>query len=251
MRGEGDLVGDEVALNAISPWLESTRTVDVSAAPLLGNKRRARLIKTHLPASLCPFNTRAKYIYVARHPVSCFASCVDFVRNNLRGFAPDIEEFERWFRSEDLMWWNTWVVHVAGWWRRAECEENVLFLRFEDMVSDSEAVCRQLAEFLDVPPLTETELASVVRKCSFAYMRANADAFEMHSPHILQTVNPFFASGKADRFADISIEVRERISAWCRAECAANSIPLHRLYPDLAHDRELRFIGEEVHACDG
>jgi hypothetical protein len=247
LRGKGDLAGDGITLNAISPWLESTRTVDVSNAPLLGNERRARLIKTHLPASLCPFSTQAKYIYVARHPVSCFASCVDFVRKNLRGFAPDIEEFERWFQS-DSMWWNTWVVHVADWWRRAESEENVLFLRFEDMVSDLEPVCRQLAEFLDLPPLTESELTSVAEKCSFSYMRANVDAFEMHPPHILQAANPFFASGKANRFTDIPMELRQQIIEWCRAECAANSIPMHRLYPDLAHNREVRLIGEQVHA---
>jgi estrone sulfotransferase len=250
LRGEGDLAGEGIALNAVSPWLESNRTVDVSTAPLLGKDRRARLIKTHLPASLCPFSAGAKYIYVARHPASCFASCVDFVRNNLRGFAPDIDEFERWYRSNDWMWWNTWAVHVAGWWRRAECEDNVLFLRFEDMVSDLEAVCRRVAEFLEVAPLTEGELESVVRKCSFAYMRANADAFEMHPPHLLQAANPFFSSGKVDRFADIPMEVRQHINQWCRAECAANSIPIHQLYPDLAHERELRFIGV-AHACEG
>lgn len=246
LRGKSDLAADDTPLNAISPWLESTRTMEVSAAPLIGSDRPARLIKTHLPASLCPFSRRARYIYVARHPASCFASCVDFVRKNLQGFAPDIEEFERWFRSDDLMWWNTWGVHVAGWWRRTECEENVLLLRFEDIVGDPAAACRRIARFLDVPPLSESELASVVEKCSFAPMRANVDVFEMQPPHILQAANPFFASGKTDRFNDIPTEIRRRIIDWCRAECAARSIPIHRLYPDLAADRDPCFAGEAV-----
>jgi hypothetical protein len=238
LRGGGDLAGSGVALGAVSPWLESDRTVGVGDAPLLGDERPSRLIKTHLPASLCPFSPQAKYIYVARHPASCFASCVDYVRNNLHGFSPELAEFEHWFRSDELMWWNTWAVHVAGWWQRARRKANVLFVRFEDMKSDLVAVARRVAEFLDVRPLTESELAAVAGKCSFAYMRQHADAFEMHPPHLLQEAGAFFVSGRSDRHRDIPPEVGKRIADWCRRECAANSFPVHRLYPDLAPDKE-------------
>jgi len=233
-RGRGDLSGRDVPLNAVSPWLEAHTTVGVDAAPVLGDVRPSRLIKTHLPAPLCPWSAEAKYVYVVRHPASCFASCIDFVRGNLRGFAPNIEEFERWFRSDDLMWWNTWVAHVGGWLRLAGRETNILLVRFEDMKSDLGAIARQVAAFLEMPRLTEPEWASVVEKCGFAYMREHADVFEMHPPHLLQAANPFFVSGKANRFVDMPAAVGRRIGDWCLAECDARGVPVRGLYPELA-----------------
>ena len=115
-RGARNLAQEDLPLNAVSPWLESHSGIPLDIAPQVGDERPSRIIKTHLPASLCPFSSRAKYIYVMRHPVSCFASCVDFVCGNLRGFQPDHEQFLEWYRSPDWMWWNTWVQHVRGWW---------------------------------------------------------------------------------------------------------------------------------------
>jgi len=45
---------------------------------------------------LCPYHTAAKYVYVARHPVSCFASCVDFMAANMGAFTPGLDEIEQW-----------------------------------------------------------------------------------------------------------------------------------------------------------
>ena len=233
-RGNRDLAREELPLNALSPWLESHKTVTVDDAPRVGNGPRARIIKTHLPASLCPFSTRAKYICVIRHPVSCFASCVDFVRSNLRGFQPEMDEFLRWYMSNESMWWNTWVEHVDGWWARAEGERNVLFVRFEDMNRDLESVTQKVAEFLELPPLNDHEMSNVCRKCNFEYMRQNAEVFEMHSPHLLQVPGSFFVSGKVDRYSDISLEVRQLIVDWCSRELREKSFPIHRFYPEQA-----------------
>ncbi len=236
-RGNGDLVADGIPLNAVSPWLESFRTVDIDHAPLIGHLPRARVIKTHLPASLCPFSTRAKYIYVVRHPVSCFASCADFIRNNLRGFSLALDELEEWYRSNELMWWNTWAAHVSGWWHRAESESNTLLIRFEDMKRDLATAARQVARLLDVPALTDRELSDVVHKCSFEYMRQNEDLFEMHPPHLLQTPGRFFVSGKVGRCDDVPVRARQRIADWSCAELAARAVPAERLYPELAGHR--------------
>lgn len=233
LGGQGDLAGDGSALGSVSPWLESTRTIGVHQAPLVGRKRPSRLIKTHLPASLCPFSNQAKYIYVVRHPVSCFASCVDYLRNNLKGFAPGLPELEQWFCSAELMWWNTWIDHLAGWWPRADSEPNVLLVRFEDMTKDLPSAVQQVARFLALPPLDESEVAAVVEKCGFAYMREHAEAFEMHPPQLLQAASPYFVSGRADRSRDLPPDAAERIAHWCRAECAARGLPVARLYPDL------------------
>jgi hypothetical protein len=77
LRGGGDLAERGEAMYAVSPWLEGIKSVPMEQARSIGMERPARIIKTHFPADFCPFRSDARYVYVVRHPVSCFASCVD------------------------------------------------------------------------------------------------------------------------------------------------------------------------------
>ncbi|MEO6447140.1 MAG: sulfotransferase domain-containing protein [Gemmatimonadaceae bacterium] len=233
LRGKGTLVDSGQAMYAISPWIEGRKSVTLEDAPRIGDERPSRIIKTHLPAKLCPFSADAKYIYVARHPVSCFASCIDFIDTNVGGMAPGIPAFEEWFTARELMWWGTWTDHVRGWWSLSQEQSNVLFLFFEDMKKDLPGVVRQVASFLGVAPLTEAEAAEVVRKCSFAYMQEFQDNFEMHPPHILQTNAALFVSGTADRYKHVPAEVRQRIAQWAAHELDGSDFPLAKAYPDV------------------
>lgn len=232
-RGQGDLVGSGTALYAVSPWIEGLKSVAIEDAPLIGAERPSRIIKTHLPAQLCPASPEARYVYVARHPVSCLASCIDFVATNAGGMTPDLAVFEEWFCSPELMWWGTWPDHVAGWWQRSARDGNVLFVAFEDMKRDLAATVRQVAAFLEVAPLSEAELARVVEKCGFAYMQRHQEAFEMHPPHVLQTRAELFVRGTADRHQDVPDEAKRRVLAWCAERIRASGAPLARIYPDL------------------
>jgi hypothetical protein len=233
-RGEGNLVETGTALYAIAPWLEGRRSVPVDLAPVLGTERPGRIIKTHLPAQLCPSSPAARYIYVARHPVSCFASCVDFVATNVGAMAPAMAAYEEWFRSPDLMWWGTWPAHVRGWWDRSRSDMNVLFVHFEEMKRDLPQMVRRVAAFLGVAPLTDAELARVVEKTGFAYMQKHQDNFEMHPPHILQTNAALFVRGTTERHLDVPADTRRRILAWAAAEMAGSDFPLAQVYPDVA-----------------
>lgn len=232
-RGNGDIVATGKAMYALSPWIEGRKSVPMEASVPLGTERPSRIIKTHLPASLCPYSGVAKYVYVARHPVSCFASCIDFVDTNVGGMSPELSAFEEWFTSPDLMWWGTWTDHVKGWWARRR-EPNVLFVYFEDMKKDLAGVVRQVAAFLGVAPLTDAELANVVHKCGFAYMQEHQDHFEMHPPHILQTNAELFVAGTADRYKNVPAEIRGRVAAWVVQEMAGSDFPLAERYPDVA-----------------
>ena len=230
-RGQGNLVQSGTTLYAVCPWLEGRKSVSLDGAPLVGAQQR-RIIKTHFPARLCPDAKAARYIYVARHPVSCFASCVDFVVTNVGRMAPPSPAFEEWFCSPDLMWWGTWTDHVRGWWDRAQQDGNVLFVYFEDMKRDLPAIVRRVADFLEVPALTESEVANVVEKCSFEYMQKHQDTFEMQPPHILQTNAALFVSGRADRHRDVSVELQSRLRAWAGSAFPA-AHPVLDFYPDL------------------
>jgi hypothetical protein len=232
-RGAGDIVESGRTLYAISPWLEARKSVPIEDAPLVGEARPGRIIKTHMPVQLCPWSPEAKYIYVARHPVSCFASCIDFVATNIGALAPDLPVVEAWFRSPDLMWWGTWTEHVKGWWQRSEDSDNVLFVHFEDMKKDLAGIVREVAAFLGVAPLSDEETARVVEKTGFRYMQQNKDAFEMNPPHILQTDAELFVRGTADRHKDVPEDVRQRLSAWVVDEMKDSDYPLATRYPDL------------------
>jgi hypothetical protein len=233
-RGAGDLVDSGTALYAVSPWLEALKSVPIDEAPLLGAERPSRVIKTHFPASLCPFSPEARYVYVARHPVSCFASCADFIATNVGALAPDLGVIEEWFCSDGLMWWGTWPAHVVGWWELSQANDNVLFVHFEDMKRDLPDIVRQVTSFLGMRALTDEELDNVVHKCGFQYMQRHKEAFEMHPPHILATDAELFVKGTADRHKDVPDEVRRRILGWSAAELAGSDYPLGEAYPDVA-----------------
>jgi hypothetical protein len=236
-RGNGGLVESGSTMYAQSPWIEGRKSVSIEKAPLIGTGRPTRIIKTHLPASLCPFETAARYIYVARHPASCFASCMDFVATNVGGMVPSMEQFEEWYCSPDLMWWGTWTDHVKGWWQRSREADNVLFVLFEDMKRDLPSVVRQVASFLGVPQLSDAEVASVVETCGFAYMQEHQGTFEMMPPHVLQSRAALFVSGRAERHKDVPDEVRGRVMAWAAREMASSDFPLAKAYPDVAAAR--------------
>jgi hypothetical protein len=230
-RGSGDLVDSGKTMYALSPWLEGRKSVSIEDAPLVGGERPSRIIKTHLPAQLCPFSDGARYIYVARHPVSCFASCIDFVQTNVGAMAPRLPAYEEWYCTSDLMWWGTWTDHVRGWWARSQ-SPNVLFVYFEEMKRDLTGVIRRVADFLRVPPLSDAELAEIERKAGFSYMQQHQTSFEMHPPHILQTNAALFVSGKADRHRDVPADVRDRILDWSARGLAESGFPLGAIYPD-------------------
>lgn len=228
-RGRGDLAERGEALYAVAPWLEGVRSVGLEEAPLIGEERPSRIIKTHFPADLCPVDSAAKYIYVVRHPVSCFASCVDFIRASLGAFAPELEQIRDWFCSED-MWWGSWPRHVEGWWKLSQEHENVLFVRFEDMKSDLPGVARDVTRFLGMAPIDDAELEAIVTKCGFDYMRDHADSFEMQPPHLLAVNAELLVKGTADRYRDVPEHVGQELMAWCFSRFENADFPLAREY---------------------
>jgi Sulfotransferase domain len=233
MRGRADFDDpNQPHLYAICPWIDSINSVSMDAAPLVGEKP-TRIIKCHLPIELCPYSEAAKYIYVARHPVSCFASIVDFNRSMLGPLMPPVTTMADWFCS-DRMYWLPWPRHVEGWWQWAERRNNVLFVHFEDMKRDFGAVCDRVAQFLGYT-LTAEEKRQVTERCSFEYMKNHEEFFEMAPPTMFSVAGgEYMASGKAARHEDVSPALRQRIIDYCRATMSGGEYPVQRFYPDLA-----------------
>ena len=232
-QGGGDLSDDGHGhLAAVSPWLESYNGVTIEDAPLIG-PAQARIIKTHLPATLCPFDEAAKYVYLTRHPVSCFRSCLYFFRDLGGPFAPSEEALLNWFCSDE-MWWGSWPDHVEGFWQWSQAQSNVLFLHFEELKRDLPAVIGRLAHFLEVD-LAESELAHVAEKGSFRYMKTRETHFEMIPPNFFSAGSTFFKSGSLQRHEEADRAQRERILTFCREKLDGCAYPIGRFYPDV-HD---------------
>ncbi len=234
-RGNGDFdVPERSHLYAISPWIDALDSVRMDEAPLVG-KPPVRIVKTHLPTLLCPYAPNAKYIYVARHPVRCFASIVDFNRTLLGPLTPSVATLAEWFCS-DRMYWLPWPRHVDGWWRWAQQHDNVLFVHFEQMASDFASVRDAVAAFLGYA-LTADEKRRIDDRCSFRYMKAHESSFEMAPPTMFSVDRGRFMRGTesdaGERERDVPPDVRERILAYCREGLRASTYPAARFYSDL------------------
>lgn len=232
-KGRGDFRDDGVRhLNVMSPWIDGLNSVSMDAAPLIGDSR-VRIVKTHLPSGLCPWSAEAKYIYVARHPVSCFASVVDYYRTMVGPFLPPAETLAEWFCS-DKLYWGSWPRHVDGYWRWAQEKPNVLFVHFEEMTSDFGGVLDRVASFLG-QGLSADDRARVTEHCTFKYMQAREEWFEMAPPTMFSVrEGRFLASGRQNRHEDVTPVLRKQILDYCRAELAGASYPAARFYGDLA-----------------
>lgn len=230
-RGEGDLSDNgHVHLCAVSPWLEAVYGVAIENAPLLGRSAK-RLVKTHLPTRLCPFGVEAKYIYVTRHPLSCFTSIVEFLRLMAGPFAPPASPLARWYCS-DRMWWLSWPDHVAGWWERSEQADNVLFVHFEEIQRDLGSVVRRVARFLG-EPLREEEANKIVHKASFQYMKEREELFEMSPPNMFSVLGSYFdGNGLAQHDATAEADSRY-ILRFCKQKLAGRGYPAARFYPEI------------------
>jgi hypothetical protein len=156
---------------------------------------------------------------------------VDFLAQNMGPFTPGVDAIEAWFRSPEIMWWGPWPEHVAGWWRRAETSDNVLFLTFEEMKADLTGVVHRVADFLGVEGLLGQEVQEITHKCSFQYMRRHQSAFEMHPPHLLAVDAQLLVQGSSNRYQDLTAEANERILRWCSERVAASGSTMRQLYP--------------------
>jgi hypothetical protein len=116
---------------------------------VVGALRAPRLIKTHLPRDMTPFNPAARYIYVARNPFDCavsfyhhtrgFPQHYDFVDGTFADF------FECFIRGE--VDFGDYFDHLLSW-HRCISTDNLMFLTYEQIKADTRAAVLGMAEFL-------------------------------------------------------------------------------------------------------
>jgi len=172
--GEGDFdhIQDEIAWpDAAQPRYWRALNDDNSNQ----SKTGFRVIKSHLSADLVPLQSPAKIVAMTRDPLDCAASGYHFFANLY--FGPKTPPPDVWldFFASDDAFWGPWYRFTASWWQ-ARSQDNVLFMRFEDLKADPNQAIENIAAFLGVS-LTSAQVQRVADQTSFATMKKMNDKF--------------------------------------------------------------------------
>jgi hypothetical protein len=221
-RGDADF--DD--LHRVVPWPDCPPMLTRHIVPLGDESPRTRsptglrVIKTHLGFESVPYSTDARYIALVRDPKDACVSAYRFLGSMLLGpLAPKVKTWVDCFLDEDF---NvvSWAAHLNSYWQQ-RARANLLFLTYEEMKRDSPSAVRRIAEFMGVN-LSPSELAEVVRRASFGYMKEHEQRF--NPGHVV----PWGQAGgymvrRGERGASselLSEELKRRIDDVCRARLA-------------------------------
>lgn len=160
---------EQVSRTETIPLLEiySLDTLELYPSP--------RYFKTHLPYEMIGRNSqhRGKYIYLARNPRDVAVSYFHFLRSGVEfGWDGTWEEFFGYFIQGNVPF-GSYFDHVLPWWNHRN-DENVLFIKYEDMKKDLINNINLIAEFLNFN-LSREEAEFVAQKSSFKAMKANPE----------------------------------------------------------------------------
>lgn len=137
---------------------------------------RPRIVTTHLPLHLAPYNTRARYIYVARNPKDC---CVSFYNHtkNIPGYGFQDGTFEEYFEIflDGRTDFGNYYETLRSWYSVKD-EPNLLFLTYESIHADFKGSVLKIARHVDPGLADELEvddakLEVVLRDASVVNMK--------------------------------------------------------------------------------
>ncbi|XP_077991587.1 sulfotransferase 1C4-like [Glandiceps talaboti] len=139
-----------------------------------------RYFVTHMPIDWLPrqlFEKKPKIIYLARNPKDVLVSLVAMLRlrhnreSSTGSFDHQIfqSRFEMFLSEKPVAEHGRWHEHVLTWWHRRN-EDNVLFIKYEDMKRDLTCFVDKIAAFIG-KDLPSPVIDKIVHLTSFEVMR--------------------------------------------------------------------------------
>ncbi|XP_061426512.1 sulfotransferase 4A1 [Lethenteron reissneri] len=111
-----------------------------------------RIIKSHLPYQFLPKELqdgKARLVYMARNPKDLVVSYYQFHRSlRSMSYRGTFQDFCRRF-IYDKLGYGSWFEHVQDFWAHRN-DENILFVKYEDLHMDLPRVLGRLSSFLGV-----------------------------------------------------------------------------------------------------
>ena len=165
--------GDKILTEAV-PWLETLPHHPNGFHGVLKEMRGRRLFTSHLPFPLMPYNknSNAKYIYVARNPKDVAISFY-FHDQSKGGYQGTWDEHFQLFMDGKLTF-GSYFDHVLPWWKASKDNDNILFLKYEDMKKEHARHVAKIGSFLGLQT-DFTLIEKIVTMSSFQSMSSNTN----------------------------------------------------------------------------
>ncbi len=201
-----------VAIGTI-PFLERTLPEQLEVLP------SPRYMYTHLPYHLVPCSRehKVKYVVIARNPRDVAVSQFNFMRNmKIVDFNGTWNEFLSLF-MRGTGFGGSYFEWVLEWWEHQE-DNNVLFLKYEDLKKEPTKQIGILANFLGYQ-LFQEELEEIAEKCTFKTMKANGvGSIEENKISLLREGKSFYRKGIVGDWQNyFSEEQLEKFNRWCNS----------------------------------
>ncbi|XP_047465877.1 sulfotransferase 2A1-like [Mugil cephalus] len=152
------------------PWLEIHQTSDLA----LSKRPPPRMFATHFHHNMMPpsfFEVKPKVIYVMRNPKDVFTSSFHF--NGMTTFLVNEMSQSEYLKKflEGKAAYGSWFDHVKGW-LNAEDKENVMYIAYEEMITDLKDSVSRISRFLE-KPLDADIVEKIADRCLFKNMKQN------------------------------------------------------------------------------
>lgn len=240
-RGQGEFAH----IHEVIPWPDApTPAIVPLNDPATYSPSGMRVIKTHLESEYVPYSPTAKYIIVVRDPKEAFVSSYFFSAGLLaEGKMIPVADWLELFLSNRFQY-GSWAAHVAGYWPW-RTRPNVLLLTFAELKADLPGTVRRVAALMGVE-LTAAELAQVVEKSTFQYMKRIDHKFMPQPPFPFNRISRQVMIRKGERGGSgelLTPEQQARIDRHMQAELAryGSDFPYAELFaPDSTGAVQLR-----------
>lgn len=213
MKGGGTCDGTKI--NYAAPWVEAFNTlpdanydyhvdIECMASP--------RAFKSHMPYDLMPCgppeDSPGRYIYVARNPKDV-ATSLYFQYLGIKYF-----ENYSWNKIFDMfmegnVFFGNYFDHVLSWWAHRD-DDNILFMKYEDMKQDLMASIQKIAEFIQCD-ISQDVLENVAKKTTFESMKEDPSVTSLTHDSRDPDAPPFYRKGLVGDWKNFFTEEQSKL----------------------------------------